>query len=302
MTRSDWLVFGATGSVGRFLLSRLDRRGESVLAVSRRPPPAWSEGLERTRWIRLDLFGERLDRDLHAPRVLSAGPLDGFADACLHAAWPEGTRIVALSSMSAVTKQASPDAEERAVAGRLVAAENALVSVAGARGWQVTLLRPTLIWGAGVDRSLTALIELGRHWGVLPLPRGARGLRQPVHADDLAQAMIATAGHPGLDRAVLPLPGGEALPFLEMLARSLAVAAPRVRLIRVPELIARPATALLALLPGRASTLAAQLARTREDLLVREGVGWDRLGIVPRGFSPTAAAFEALPDDAPLAE
>lgn len=299
MTQSDWLVFGASGAVGRFLLGRLAARDETVLAVSRRGRPAWSAALTQVRWTRLDLFGERLDRGLCAARVLSAGPLDGFVDACLQADWPAGTRVVALSSMSAVTKQDSPDPAERALARRLVHAEEALVDAAAARGWRVTLLRPTLIWGAGMDRSLTALVELGRQWGMLPLPRGARGLRQPVHADDLAQAMIAAAGHPDLDRAVLPLPGGEALPFCDMLARSLAVAAPQVRLVQVPDLLAWPAIWLLGRLPGRAATLSAQLGRTREDLQVRDASGWERLGIVPRAFAPSANAFEP-PDDSPF--
>lgn len=293
MREFDWLVFGATGAVGRFVLARLQVRGETVLAVSRGAPPAWCATLDRVAWARADLYGDT-DRALHARQVLSAGPLDGFAAWCLRAGWPTGTRIVALSSMSAVTKQASPDAAERALAQRLVEAENALLDVAKARGWPVTLLRPTLIWGAGVDRSLSPLVALGRQWGFLPLPVGARGLRQPVHADDLAQAMIVAASRADLDHAVLPLPGGETIAFRDMLVRSLAAAAPQVRLLPVPDLLARPAEWVLAHLPGRAATLAAQLQRSREDLLVAGDTGWSRLDIAPRGFAPAARAFDSV--------
>src|SRR5689334_17580513 len=95
---APWLVLGASGQVGYFVLRRLGLRADEVVAVSRGDPPAWSRGLERVRWVKGDLF-----RDCAPPQaetVISAGPLDGLA------AWLERSdpvpprRLVALSSTS----------------------------------------------------------------------------------------------------------------------------------------------------------------------------------------------------------
>ena len=82
-----WLVLGASGQVGYFLLRRLAARGDEVVAVTRGEPPAWAQPLERVRWVRGDLF-----RDCTPPgarTLLSAGPLDGLA------AWLERDDVAA---------------------------------------------------------------------------------------------------------------------------------------------------------------------------------------------------------------
>ena len=55
-----------------------------------------------------------------------------------------------------------------------------------------TIFRPTLIYGTGRDRSLAPIARFARRWRVLPLPVGARGLRQPVHAavDDILDVLL----------------------------------------------------------------------------------------------------------------
>ena len=93
--------------------------------------------------------------------------------------------------MSAETKSASPDLAERALAETLRKAEQRLLRSAAARGIACTLLRPTLIYGGGPDRSLVPIARLALRWRVLPIPLGASGLRQPVHAADLAGAVDA---------------------------------------------------------------------------------------------------------------
>ena len=62
------------------------------------------------------------------------------------------------------------------------------------------LLRPTLIYGLGLDRNVTAAARFIRRWHFFPLGGPGPGLRQPVHADDLAAAARgarrpAAAGH-----------------------------------------------------------------------------------------------------------
>lgn len=227
--------------------------------------------------------------------VLSAGPLDAFSAMAARADWPAGTVVVALSSMSASTKtQRGSHRFERIVAQRLLDAEAFLAGRSRRLGWKLVVLRPTLIWGAG-DRSITPLLALAQRTGVLPLPRGARGLRQPVHAADLAQALVQAALDPGIGPGPWPAPGGEVLAFDDMLARCLAVAVPQARLLRVPDLPCRVLEAAMSRLPGRTGRAASQLHRARRDLKVGKAALWPALGIEPRGFSPDARSFPTLP-------
>lgn len=291
--RADYLVLGASGAIGTWVLPALmSKPGVRVVAVSRRPPEARHPGLA---WERHDLYAASgpASGAMDARHVIGAGPLDGLAALAERAAWRAGTRVAALSSMSLLTKRDSPDPAERASIARLGDAERRLRALAQARGWHLSLLRPTLVWGSGLDRSLTPLVSLARRWGVLPLPAGARGLRQPVHASDLAAALLVAAEQPAPAGTVrtLAMPGGEVLPFDRMLARCLAVAAPHARLLRLPDLPARVLGGLMRRLPGRSRTLAVQLARARADLHVEGPSGWSELGLSPRRFDPHPEDF-----------
>lgn len=286
-----WLVTGATGGVGQFLLERMAASGEPAIALSRDPPAGPTAGA--IAWLRGDLQHASPPVAAGPVRVLSAGPLDAFSRWASRAAWPAGTRIVALSSMSATTKLDQAHPSERAVAEALLAAEGALQALCPARGWSLVLLRPTLVWGRG-DRSITPLLALASRLRALPLPSGSRGRRQPVHADDLAAAMLAAMHEEAVGTGPWPAGGGEVLGFDEMLARSLRAAGVRGRLLRLPDLLARPVEALAARLPGVPGRMASQMSRARRDLDVDDRRIWERLGLDPRGFRPGADAFPGL--------
>ena len=278
------LVFGGSGQVGRAVLARLRGAGWQVVAASReaRTEPG-------TCWVRAELPGAgpvpgRYDA------VLSCGPLDHFAE--WHARHGVGVaRVVAFGSTSVDAKQASPDAGERALAQRLAHAEASLQASAARQGAAVTVLRPTLVYGAGRDMTLTRIARLARRWGAFPLPRNATGLRQPVHVDDLGAAAVAALGAPATHGRAYALPGGETLPYREMVARVLTVLDPRPRLVPVPSAafrvavaLARPAGLARGFGPGAA-------ARLHEDLVFDAGPAARDFGYAPRGFVPIAATF-----------
>src|SRR5690606_9403518 len=170
VTAPTALVFGGSGQIGAALLARLAAGGWDVAAVSRHARA--SDGA--VRWLR----GE-LSRPPPLPRacdaVFSAGPLDLFA------AWYAGSgiecgRVLAFGSTSMHAKRAAADDGERALAARLHQAEERLFQAAAERGAAATVLRPTLVYGAGRDQSLTRIARLASRAGFFPLPRGADGL------------------------------------------------------------------------------------------------------------------------------
>jgi uncharacterized protein YbjT (DUF2867 family) len=112
--------------------------------------------------------------------------------------------------------------------------ERAVFDAAAARAAAATVLRPTLVYGAGRDRTLTRIAQLARRWGRFALPRDACGLRQPVHVDDLAAAADACIDSVASHGRAYALPGAETLAYREMVARVLAALQPPVPLALLP--------------------------------------------------------------------
>lgn len=265
------VVFGASSQIGHFLLPRLRARGEPVIAISRRPH-ADGAGVQ---WLQ-GALPEPVPALPTVAAIVSFGPLLPFAQ-WLATAMPAGVPcVVAVSSMSAQSKVESRVPAERAIAQLLLEGEAQLAQACAALGCPWTVLRPTLIYGAGQDRSLTPLARRALRTRVFPRPAG-RGLRQPVHADDIAQAVLAAIEHPA--GRVLPLGGGERLSAATMFARvqrSLPVAT-----------LALPLPAWLLRLAARAvPRLQGPLGRLEADLIADNRELEHHLGIHPRPFQP----------------
>lgn len=270
------VVFGASSQIGHFLLPRLVARGESVIAVSRRP----HADTVHVRWIEGHL-PDGVPSLPAATAIVNFGPLQPFARWLAAAAPGNAPSIVATSSMSAQSKARSDVPAERAIAQQLKQGEADLAAACASLGCGWTVLRPTLIYGAGRDRSLTPLARRAMRIRLFPRPAG-RGLRQPVHADDIAQAAVAALDRPA-DR-VLMLGGGERLSAASMFARvqrSLPVATLPVPVPRWVLRLGRMAV------PG----LRGPIARLESDL-VADNVEVERLlGIRPRAFRPDAGCW-----------
>jgi nucleoside-diphosphate-sugar epimerase len=281
------LVFGASGQIGLPLLDRLNDAGWRVYAVSRQ---VHSDAPGR-HWLQGDFAGVRgLPRDADA--IFSCGPLDLFAR--WYATSPvEAPRVVAFGSTSATTKHASDDEHERDLSRRLLGAEAAVFTRAEQQDVHATMLRPTLVYGAGRDATLTRIAQLARRWGRFVLPRRSDGLRQPVHVGDLAEAAFAAAAAPATRGRSYDLPGGEALPYREMVRRVLACLQPPPPLLELPMPLFR-----LALKAAQARGLAldvtdAAVQRMRADMVFDLGPAQRDFGYAPRPFRPEPRMFEA---------
>ena len=279
------LLFGATGPIGRRVLDRLLARGWQVTASSRGAPPPLP-GVEWRQGALPDTAGAGTGFDA----ILSCGPLDLFSQ--WYAATPTGaTPVVAFGSTSVHVKDRSPDPAERALAARLREAEERVAAPAAGRDAPATLLRPTLVYGGGGDRNLSRVAALARRHGLFVLPHDARGRRQPVHVDDLADAALAALDRPGHGLRAFDLPGGETLAYRDMVARVLDSLQPPGRLWLLPgplfSLAARTARTL-----GVHDAGPAVLQRMREDLVFDAEPARRALAYAPRGFVPEAWMFE----------
>ena len=284
------LVAGASGAIGRFLLPRLLAAGHEVIALSRTPRNSIDP---RLRWVIADL-------DAAMPTlpaldaVFSCGPLDAFARWFARAPLQGRPRVIAFGSMSIESKRNSGDVVEQALVECLHQAEQGLIAAADARGNAWTVFRPTLIYGAGIDRSLTPLTRFARRWRVFPCIAGAHGLRQPVHADDLAEACLAVVRSPLAARKTYPLGGGERLSFGAMLERA-RMSLP-VRVVPLPLPLSSLGTLLrLAGAVGLPRPGAASLDRLQLDLVADNAAASADFGWSPRGFHPDPATWQPHP-------
>ncbi|MDR2013433.1 MAG: hypothetical protein LBQ20_10475 [Rhodanobacter sp.] len=280
------LVIGASGAVGRFLIPRLLDAEHKVVAVSR----VLRGGDPRVHWLVGDLH-RQMPMAGRPDVIFSLGPLDAFAR--WFARMPvDGARVIALGSMSIHSKRTSADPGERELADRLQAAETLLTRTCDAHGCAWTLFRPTLIYGAGSDRSLTPIARLGARWRVFPRIAAARGLRQPVHAQDLAAACMAVLQGTATHSHVYALGGAERLAFADMLERVRASLPLRTFAVPVPLGALRSLSTLARAMglpaPGRAA-----IARLNCDLVAEQAAAIADFGWAPRVFRPDATAWRS---------
>jgi nucleoside-diphosphate-sugar epimerase len=279
------LLFGATGQIGEPLLARLRADGWRVTAVSRElhrdgPGLSWRHGG----------FDAVPDLPAHVDAIVSAGPLDAFSHWYARAGVEAG-RVVAFGSTSVVVKQHSVDPDERDVAQRLQLAEDRLAAAAAERGTAFTVLRPTLVYGAGRDATLSRIARVAHRLRAFPLPRRAKGLRQPVHVDDLADAAVDAIGAAAARDRVFDLPGGETLAYRDMVHRVLRVLEPPAHLVELPlpmfELALRMAQSR-----GIATGFGdAAVERMRRDLVFDAAPARAAFAYAPRAFTPAASMF-----------
>jgi nucleoside-diphosphate-sugar epimerase len=208
------LILGATGLVGGYIIEHLLRAGEHPFALSRSPQS--KPGID---WF---------CGDLAKPETLKFPPFATLyctADATLlPAALPyllnsSLKRLIVFSSTSVLTKLDSEVVAEREMLQSLADAEQKIAAACEQHNIAWTILRPTLIYAEGRDGNITPMSRLIRRAGFMPLVGGAPGLRQPVHAEDLAIGAIAAASSPAAANKFYSLPGGETLSYREMVGR-----------------------------------------------------------------------------------
>ncbi|UPG84842.1 NAD-dependent epimerase/dehydratase family protein [Luteibacter aegosomatis] len=270
------LVIGASSQIGHFLLPRLRDAGIDMLLLSRNPPtgdPSWIRGGLPDAMPELP----RLDA------ILCTGPLNWLA-AWLSATHLKGhPHVIATSSMSAETKRHSDVPAERELAQVLRDAETLLTATCASRGMPWTVFRPTLVYGAGMDRSLTPMARDGARRRIFPFPMG-KGRRQPVHADDIAQAMFAALGCARARGHMFPIGGGDRFTATEMFRRVRR----SVGAMTLPLPLPRVVLGLAALASPR---IKGSVGRLDSDLIADNTDLENLLGVHPRPFRPDPSTW-----------
>ncbi len=272
-------VVGATGIVGGYIVEHLVRSGETPLALSR----AQHRG-SGVVWLQGDLAKPETLKPPSFEILYCTVDIDLLADALPHIYTPALKRVVAFTSTGIVTKIESEVATERELLQRLAEGERRLIATCERHGVGWTILRPTIIYAEGRDGNISRLARLIRRVGVLPLMGNGAGLRQPVHAEDLAIGAIAAAASDAAIGKTYAMPGGETISYREMVGRIFdALGKPR-RIISTPPFVWRLAFALAK--PFFPNANAAMGARMAKDMVFDAAPAARDFGWNPRGFHP----------------
>ena len=287
------LVTGAGSAVARELLPRLAEAGLAVVAVSRTPRPAGLD--ERVCWKRADLFSGRLEIGMDAKPLLlfHLAPLPLLPAIIEPLATCGLERVIAFGTTSRFTKADSANPAERELAAAMERAEEALARTCERLGIGWTLFRPTLIYGGGGEDAVAFLARHIRRFGFFPLVGRGAGLRQPVHAQDLAAACVAALNRPDTVNRAFNLGGGETLRYREMVERIFRSLGRRPRILSIPLPLFRVALAGLKLVPRYRHLTGAMLERMNRDLSFDTSEAAEAFGYAPRGFLVPAAAASA---------
>jgi len=278
-------LLGARSLVGECVIPLLVHEGRDVMAFSRSVTQRKTEA--RVSWLQLDEHSGAWQGHVATSKVsdwLCVVPIWVLPQYFSLLEAYGARRVVALSSTSRFTKDDSSDPEEQAIALRLADAEARVQAWAASHGVEWVILRPTLIYGLGRDKNIAEIARFVRRFGFFPLFGKANGLRQPLHAQDVAGACIAALGLPAAANRAYNLSGAETIAYRDMVARIFSALGRPVRLLPVPLLAFRVAVAILRLVPRYRNWSSAMAERMNRDLVFDHSEATRDFGFEPRTF------------------
>lgn len=273
----ECVVTGASSQIGGPLLGLLPDRFFRVNAWSRKPQAE----VRGVAWQRADL-SEVYKIDETVTHLIHLAPLALLAPVLEHA---HPMRVVAISTCSVRHKAQSASPAERMLARQLLVAEERVIAAAKRKGHQLTLLRPTMLYGVGRDGTVGMLQKFARRFGFLMVPGKALGLRQPVHVADVAQAVVQCIRHDTTIGRCYELGGGSQLTLRQMSERLLVDNGKRPRVYSAPLWLLKLVVFAARVTKVRPDWDVGLLQRAQQHQTVNNHPAMQDFGYAPRPFS-----------------
>ncbi len=278
------LVSGASSQIGHFLVPKLFEQRFDVVALGRRRKRVPID--QRVEWRQADLSDAQLsiDSPVRTSSMIHLAPIWLLPQHVTMLAEQGVQRIVAFSSTSRYSKSDSPNTKDNHLAHRLEQAEAECIKACDDNNVNLTILRPTLVYGCGMDKNVTFIARFARLFGFFPLAGAANGLRQPVHADDLAQAALSALSEPVTFKRSYNLSGGETLSYRRMVEDIFLALGRTPRFLELPIAWLGAGLKALANIPRFAFVTDAMAQRMNEDLCFDHSDATRDFGYLPRRF------------------
>ncbi len=232
------LLTGSTGQVGLNILGRLLSNNIHVCAMYHNHTLGYIH--DNLSWIQGDMEGamsnslyDRIKK--HKPEILIHTPaiwylpdnIEKFAELGIK-------RIICFSSTSIEGKSSSDNKNEKELVQKFIDAERILAEKCTELGIKYTIFRPTMIYGSGLDKNVSSIVRFINAFGFFPVTGNGKGLRQPVHTDDLASATIKVINNPSTHSQIYNLSGGTKLSYYDMINKICSVMGKKGKIISSP--------------------------------------------------------------------
>jgi nucleoside-diphosphate-sugar epimerase len=284
--KSSLLITGATSQIGHFLLPRLISNGFNLLAISRKAKAIPPIEEPNVKWLYQDITRGLDVKDIdRCATLIHIAPLFLLPDIIDSVSQLGVNRIIAFSSTSVFSKKDSPSPVEKETARKLMEAERSLQEQCERLSITWTLFRPTMIYGCGLDKNITTIANFIRRFGFFPLAGEGKGLRQPVHADDLAQACLTALNTPLTFNRAYNLSGGETLTYRHMVDKIFIGLGKKPRTITIPIPFYRAALNFIGLIKPDYGMTAEMADRMNSDLCFDHSDAKRDFGYSPKGFT-----------------
>jgi nucleoside-diphosphate-sugar epimerase len=137
-----------------------------------------------------------------------------------------------------------------------------------------------------LDKNVTVIANFIRRFGFFPMVGSGAGLRQPVHADDLASACIASIDCPNSFNRAYNLSGGETLTYHQMVEKIFISLGKSTAIVSIPLPIFKTLMKAASLLPRYRYFSTEMASRMNQDLCFDHIEATRDFGYAPRGFEP----------------
>lgn len=237
---SSVVVTGASGFIGTALIPRLVAAGHLPRLIVRQPPAApppppvevMAGDLTSPANLRAAMVGA--DAVVHLGAATSAGRLDpavayrvnvGGATALIEACRAAGCRrVVVLSTQHVHLPRCGTYGRTKRIADALFAGS----------GLEVTILRPSLVYGPGSRGVFVKLARLVRRLPVIPVVGPGTWHLRPLYLDDLVTLIVETLARPDVSGRTYDVGGAERVTYNGFLAAICAALGRPCRRVHIP--------------------------------------------------------------------
>ena len=310
------LLTGATGFVGQALTQRLDKQGFGLVAAIRQPKTVFPAHIQQvqtgdllpdTNWANaltgIDVVVHLAAR-VHVMQDTAADPLEEFrkvnTEATLNLASQASaagvSRFIFLSSIKVNGETSLPGIPFTADDVHIPTdpygltkyeAEQGLKVIAANTGMDVTIIRPSLVYGPGVKANFLNMMQW-LHKGI-PLPLGAiHNQRSLVALDSLVDLITTCIDHPSAANQTFMISDGEDLSTTQLLQRMGQALGKPAHLVPIPQGLLTNTLKLL-----RKEDIARRLCGSLHVDInkTRELLGWHPVVSVDAALAKTAQHF-----------
>jgi len=268
-------IVGATSGPGKSLFLRLVEQGHQVEGIGRNP--------DKISAIKKQLGEKYPNAKISAIDVTRDQSFLDTTEVLIHCSRPELAktlisgnlnRFIAIGSTRKFTQ--FPDTKCRDVCE--------MESLALASEVDATILHPTLIYGAEGLSNVERIIATAKRSPVVPLPMRGRSLIQPIHCDDVVDAIINCLHNEVLINKSIVIAGPTPITYRNFVETIVGTMGLSTRIISLPYLFIAAAAHVTRYLPKIPTIDPAEVKRLLEDKHF-DTVDMQRsLGITPRSF------------------